>query len=341
VEVSGVYRDRTVGVVVPAYNEEGKVSRVVETMPPTVDRIYIVDDASTDDTWSEITDAVAAVRAREDGEVTAAFDQRWVPIQHEENTGVGGAILTGYQRALEDGVDATAVMAGDAQMDPNVLPRLLDPIVEEEAEYVKASRLLRREDWKGMPPFRLFGNLLLTGLTRISSGYWRMTDPQNGYTVISERALREVDLDTLYEDYGFANDLLVRLNAAGLPIADVETPSEFFYDDEEWDSHIDLKTFVPRTSMLLLRNFLWRLRRDGGAARVFLALYAVGVVGVTLAVGTLLSGVVEAGPGDPLDGTGSGAGELLLAGIVALLLGLAVDVGSNAGLLTRVYAGDD
>lgn len=336
-----MYRDHTVGVVVPAYNEEALVGRVVETMPEFVDRVYLVDDASTDDTWTEINDAVATAReaeALDDGSIHGAFDERWVPIQHDDNQGVGGAILTGYRRALADDIDATAVMAGDAQMDPDVLPRLLDPVVEGEAEYVKASRLLRREDWTGMPPFRLFGNLMLTGLTRISSGYWRMTDPQNGYTVISQHALTELDLDTLYEDYGFANDLLVRLNAHGMPIADVETPSEFFYEDEEWDSHIDLKTFVPKTSVLLLRNFFWRLRRDGGPGpvRSFLALYAVGAVGVVVALVLLLSSVV-APAGDSLDGSPS----LLVAGGLSLLLGFALDLGSNAGLHTRVYAGAD
>lgn len=329
-----MYKDRTVGVVVPAYNEEELVGRVVETMPSYVDRVYLVDDASTDGTWAELTEAVETARARDDGE--GAFEERWVTIRHDENQGVGGAILTGYRRALADDVDATAVMAGDAQMDPDVLPRLLDPVVEGEVEYAKASRLLRREDWTGMPPVRLVGNLVLTLLTQISSGYPEMTDPQNGYTVISQRALRELDLDDLYEDYGFANDLLVKLNAAEMPVADVETSSEFVYGDEEWDSHIDLKTFVPKTSALLLRNFLWRLRNERREAtlRPFVLLYVLGVCGVLLVLATLLS---TAGLGSGGDADGTRSAGLLTASVASGLLGLFRDRRANAGLLTRIY----
>lgn len=329
-----MYSDRTVGVVVPAYNEEDLIGRVVETMPSYVDRVYLVDDASTDGTWAELTDAVEAARACDDGEGT--FDERWVPIQHAENQGVGGAILTGYRRALADDIDATAVMAGDSQMDPDVLPRLLDPVVEGEVEYAKASRLLRREDWTGMPPVRLVGNLVLTLLTQISSGYPEMTDPQNGYTVVSQRALRELDLDSLYEDYGFANDLLVKLNAAGMAVADVETSSEFVYGDEEWDSHIDLKTFVPKTSVLLLRNFLWRLKEERGTAapRPFVLLYALAVGGVLVGLCLLLSTAAGLGSGDA-DGTRSAG--IVAASVVSGVLALVRDRRVNTGLLTRIY----
>ncbi|TYL38962.1 glycosyltransferase family 2 protein [Natronococcus pandeyae] len=262
-----MYRGHTIGVVVPAYNEAEFVGDVIETVPSYVDRVYVVDDRSTDDTWTEITrhaarvnnEARATVRER-DALVAnggSTFDRRVVPIRHAENRGVGGAIKTGYLRALEDAIDATAVMAGDGQMDPEQLPSLLDPIVADEADYAKGNRLVSDDYRRGMPRFRLFGNALLTFLTKVASGYWRTMDPQNGYTAISADALEAIDVESMYEDYGYPNDLLVRLNTNELRVADVAMPA--VYGDEE--SNIDYTTYVPKVSVLLVRTFAWRLGR--------------------------------------------------------------------------------
>ncbi|MFW6321261.1 MAG: glycosyltransferase family 2 protein, partial [Halohasta sp.] len=181
-----MYNEHTVAVVVPAYNESGFVGDVIETLPEFVDRVYAVDDQSTDDTWREITaaaDAVNETTAETDG--GAGFDQRVVPIRHDENRGVGGAIKTGYLRAREDEIDVTAVMGGDGQMDPAYLERIIEPIVNGEAEYAKGNRLVNDTDHTEMPRFRLVGNRILTLLTKIASGYWRVGDPQMGYTAIS------------------------------------------------------------------------------------------------------------------------------------------------------------
>ncbi|MFC4437937.1 MULTISPECIES: glycosyltransferase family 2 protein [Natrialbaceae] len=260
-----MYRGHTIGVVVPAYNESEFVGDVIETVPRYVDRVYVVDDRSTDDTWTEITrraarvnhEARATVRKRDTlvANGRSAFDRRAVPIRHAENRGVGGAIKTGYLRALEDGLDVAAVMAGDGQMDPDHLPSLLDPIVDGEADYAKGNRLVSDNYRKGMPRFRLFGNALLTLLTKVSSGYWRTMDPQNGYTAISVYALESIDVESMYEDYGYPNDLLVRLNANELRVADVAMPA--VYGDEE--STIDYTTYVPKLSALLVRSFARRL----------------------------------------------------------------------------------
>ncbi|WP_306058676.1 glycosyltransferase family 2 protein [Natronococcus wangiae] len=262
-----MYSGRTIGVVVPAYDEEEFVGEVIETVPEFVDRIYAVDDRSTDGTWDEINRHAARangeVRATgsERGAIVAnggsALGRRVVPIRHAENRGVGGAIKTGYRQALEDGIDVAAVMAGDGQMDPDHLPSLLDPIVDGEADYAKGNRLVNGDHRGGMPRFRLFGNALLTLLTKVASGYWRTMDPQNGYTAVSSRALEAVDVASMYEDYGYPNDLLVRLNANELRVADVAIPA--VYGDEE--STIDYTTYVPKVSALLVRTFAWRLAR--------------------------------------------------------------------------------
>lgn len=262
-----MYRSKTVGVVVPSYNEERFVGDVIETIPSYVDRIYAVDDASTDRTWEVITRCVRA----ENGDVAAEtsgleFDRRVVPIRHETNRGVGGAIKSGYRQARTDGVDVVAVMAGDGQMDPDELDRLLDPIVDGAAEYAVGNRLHDRKRPDGMSTWRLTGNVILTFLTRIASGYWDLSDPQNGYTAISGEALDAVDIDDLYEDYGFCNDLLVRLNVQGMTVTGVSMPAKY----GEETSYIRYHTFIPKLSLLLTRRFGWRIRKkylSGGAAK--------------------------------------------------------------------------
>ena len=267
-----MYRDHTVGVVVPAYNEEGFVGEVIDTLPEYVDRAYVVDDCSTDGTWDEIREHAAAANAEppmhmnceelphmETAPVAdggAVFPKRVVPIQHKKNRGVGGAIKTGYKRALEDEIDVTAVMGGDGQMDPDIMERFLDPIVEGKADYAKGNRLLHKEYRQGMSKWRFMGNSILTFLTKISSGYWKTMDPQNGYTAISHYALSNVGINSMYEYYGYCNDLLVKLNAKGMRVADVAMPA--VYGDEK--SSINYSTYIRKVSGMLLKNFLWRLK---------------------------------------------------------------------------------
>ena len=142
-----MYRGHTVGVVIPAYNEEPFVRETIETVPAFVDRIYVIDDASTDGTWAEITAAATAERDRASGRGHGdgvpgpdRFDRRIVPIQHERNRGVGGAIKTGYLRAIDDEIDVTAVMGGDGQMRPEALELIVEPVATGWAEYAKGNR---------------------------------------------------------------------------------------------------------------------------------------------------------------------------------------------------------
>jgi len=255
------YEGAAVAVVVPAYNESGLVGRVIETIPDYVDRVYVVEDGSTDDTWAEIRAAAERVNAA--SAPGGTFDRRVVPIRHEQNRGVGGAIKTGYLAARDDDIEVTAVMGGDAQMRPELLAGVIDPVVAGEADYVKGNRLLDADHREGMPRFRYVGNRILTWLTRIASGYWSIGDPQNGYTAISLHALETAGIEEMYEYYGYCNDLLVRCNVAGLRVMDVPRPAN--YGDEE--SHIDYRSYIPKVSVMLFRGFcrrLWRKHvRDG------------------------------------------------------------------------------
>ena len=238
------YQGHSVAVVVPAYNEEVLIRRVIETMPGYVDKIVVVDDASKDRT-------VEVVRGYE-----AQLDERLVLLEHETNRGVGGAIATGYRWCRDQAVDAVAVMAGDAQMDPEDLPALLDPVVKGEVDYAKGNRLFTGDAWNQIPRVRYLGNSAMSLLTKIASGYWHVADSQAGYTVINLRGLRLVDWDKMYQRYGQPNDLLVRLNVHSLRVRDV--PVRPVYDIGE-DSGVRPIRMIPRLSWLLLRLFLYRI----------------------------------------------------------------------------------
>jgi len=267
-----MYKDAYVGVVIPAYNEESFIGEVIDSVPDFVDRLYVVDDCSTDDTWEEIKARAAEQAVVPEGsggveltdgghsvspfpESEPEFDRTVVPVSHSVNRGRGGAVKTGYQLALVEGIDIVAVMDGDGQMDPDILNRMLDPIVDGEADYTKGNRLVGPDHWEEMSNWRLFGNFVLTALTKVASGYYRVRDPQNGYTAVSVEVLEDIELGDVYEDYGFLNDMLVRLGAHNKRVVDVTM--EAIYDDEE--SGIQYHSFIPTLSLLLLRMFLWRL----------------------------------------------------------------------------------
>jgi len=327
-----MYTQKTVAVVITAYNEEEFVGEVIETLPAFVDRAYVIDDRSTDGTWTEIQQTAAAINGlRGDGD--GAED--WiVPIRHDRNRGVGATIKTGYRHALEDEMDVTVVMNGDGQMDPGILHRFVDPVADGRADYAKGNRLLSREHVQNMSRWRRFGNGVLTLLTKFASGYWKTMDPQNGYTAISLEALDRLDLDALYDDYGFCNDILVKLNARRMRVADIEM--EAVYGDEE--STIEYTDFVPRVSMLLLRGFLWRLKTrylvfDFHPLVVLYATAAFGIGGIVGRAG--LTAVEGIGAPSPL--------LVLLVVLVCfftLAVGMTFDVANNEHLEHTEISGE-
>ena len=234
---------KRVAVVVPAHDEQELIATTLAGIPPFVDAIYVVDDGSRDGTVE---------RARATG------DERVEIIAHDRNRGVGAAIVTGYRRALADGIDATCVMAGDNQMDPADLELLALPVVRGELDYAKANRLVTGEAWNLIPRTRYLGNAVLSMLTKIASGYWHVADSQSGYTAISKDMLGALDLDRVYTGYGFPNDFLVHLNVENARVRDF--PSRPIYGVGE-RSGIRYRKVVPRISWLLVRAFFWRLRQ--------------------------------------------------------------------------------
>lgn len=238
---NAVLHEHKIGVVIPAYNEEKLIRATVEGIPPYVSRIFVINDASIDST-AQVLESIK--------------DPRLHVITHEINQGVGAAILHGYKRALKENMDLIVVMGGDNQMNPDQLPKLLMPIIQGKADYTKGNRLLSKEFRGGMSKWRLFGNSILTMINKISSGYWHIMDPQNGYTAISRKALSGIDIDTLFTYYGYCNDMLVKLNTFGFRTLDITMPAR--YGQEK--SSIKYSKFMFHVSVMLFRKFLWRLK---------------------------------------------------------------------------------
>jgi glycosyltransferase involved in cell wall biosynthesis len=216
-------------------------------------------------------------------------DARVEVIRHEHNRGVGAAIVTGYDRALADGIDVVCVMAGDNQMDPADLEALVRPVVRGEVDYAKANRLFTGEAWRVMPRTRYVGNAILSLLTKIASGYWHVADSQSGYTAAARPILAQLDLHRVYSGYGFPNDMLVHLNVWNARVRDV--PSRPIYGVGE-RSDIKLRRVVPRISWLLLKGFLWRLR-EKYMIRDFHPLVFFYALGFAMTLTGLALGIVE------------------------------------------------
>lgn len=236
------FEGKSVAVVVPAFNEERLIATTISTMPPFVDRIFVIDDASKDAT---------AERAK------AVGDDRVTVITHRKNTGVGGAILDGHREVLREGYDISVVMAGDAQMPPAYLAALLTPLVSGEADFAKGNRFSDRESMKGMPKIRVFGSVVLSLLTKIASGYWHLFDPQNGYTAISRTVLEKIDFDEISSGYAFENSLLIHANIVGARAVDVPIPA--VYGEEV--STMRLSTAGPAILWVLFVGFWKRIFR--------------------------------------------------------------------------------
>ena len=308
---------KSVAVVVPAHDEEQLVATTLSGIPGFVDRIIVVDDGSRDAT---------AERAR------AVGDARVEILAHASRRGVGAAIVTGYKRALEEGMDVTCVMAADNQMDPGDLAVLAAPVARGELDYAKANRLFTGQAWTLIPKTRYFGNAVLSMLTKIASGYWHVADSQSGYTAIARGMLGQLDLDRIYPGYGFPNDFLVHLNVWNARVRDF--PSRPVYGVGE-RSGIRYHHVVPRISWLLLKGFFWRLR-EKYVIRDFHPLIFFYAFGLLATLVGLVLGAVEIGfraAGNKVSvGTVVLVALLLISGSQFMLFAMWFDMESNKDL---------
>lgn len=285
-------KNKTIAVVVPAYNEEKQIKKVVETMPEFVDRIIVVNDKSKDKTSEIVADIInkdnedykndkISKYKTQKGDFNYAEimvekifqdefenitpheiinespdNNRIILINHKKNGGVGAAIATGYKWCKDNNIDVTAVMAGDGQMDPAELEQICTPVIEEKIDYVKGNRLIHRSSWLVIPKVRFFGNSILSILTKLASGYWHISDTQTGYTAISKKALNAIRVDKIFKNYGMPNDMLVKLNIAFCSLKEVEIKPIYNVGEQ---SKMKIFKVIPRISWLLFRSFFKRL----------------------------------------------------------------------------------
>jgi dolichol-phosphate mannosyltransferase len=258
-------------VVVPAYRASATIGGVLATIPEFVSHIVVVNDGSPDAT----SDAVRAVR-----------DPRIVLVEHEQNQGVGGAVLTGYERAFELGAEIIAKMDADGQMDPDHLLTLITPIVLGEADYTKGNRFLHERELRAMPGRRRFGNAGLSFLTKLASGYWGIFDPTNGYTALHASLVPLLRDATIAKRFFFESSMLLNLSLLRAVVRDVYIPARY----AGTGSHLSESRAALQFPWRLLRGFLHRVRvqyfvRDFTAASLYLVFgVLLGLFGATWGV---------------------------------------------------------
>ena len=310
--------NKKIGVVVPAYNEEKLIGKVIETMPEFVDRIYVIDDCSTDRT----ADKVRRLQSGPSG-------GRVSLTTLERNSGVGAAIREGYKLALAEGMDVVAVMAGDAQMDPDELHKIVMPVIRDETDYTKGNRLITGEAWRLIPRYRYLGNAFLSLLTKIASGYWHVADSQTGYTAISAKALKTIPLDELYPRYGYPNHMLVLLNIYSMRVKDIQIRPIYNIGEK---SGIRLTRVIPTLSLLLVRCFFRRLS-EKYVIRDFHPLVFFYAMGLTITPAGMLLGIylvwhrIFVGPVSPTSALF--ATFLFISGLQALFFAMWFDMEYN------------
>ena len=205
-----------VAVVIPSYRVTRHILEVLAAIGPEVARIYVVDDKCPDGSGQFVREHCR--------------DPRVVVVEHSENQGVGGAVMSGYRAALADGAVVIVKVDGDGQMNPALIPNFVGPILAGEADYTKGNRFFDLEAIRNMPSLRLFGNAVLSLLTKLSSGYWDLFDPTNGYTAIHRDVARHLPFHKISRRYFFETDMLFRLNTMHAVVVDV--PMDAVYGEE-------------------------------------------------------------------------------------------------------------
>ncbi|VVN93122.1 glycosyltransferase family 2 protein [Pseudomonas fluorescens] len=205
-----------ISVVIPCYKVKKHILAVIDDMISEVDKIYIIDDCCPESSGQYVEDNCS--------------DPRVTVLKSPENQGVGGAVMSGYVAAIADGMDIIVKVDGDGQMDPSLIPAFVIPIINGEADYTKGNRFFDLEEIRQMPKIRLFGNAALSFMTKLSSGYWDLFDPTNGFTAIHTDVAKHLPMKKISRRYFFETDILFRLNTLRAVVIDV--PMDAKYDDE-------------------------------------------------------------------------------------------------------------
>jgi glycosyltransferase involved in cell wall biosynthesis len=235
------YSNNKISVVIPCYREKAHVLDVISRIPDYVDNIICVDDCCPDKTGEFIKQN--------------CDDNRIVIITHDKNQGVGGAMISGYKAALDSSADIIVKIDGDGQMDPELLPQFINPIINNNSDYTKGNRFFDIENISAMPIMRLLGNAVLSFMSKLSTGYWKTFDPNNGYTAINAKALKHIPLQKINPGYFFESDMLFRLNTLHAVVVDI--PMVAKYGEET--SHVNIFNSIFIFSFFHTRNFFKRI----------------------------------------------------------------------------------
>jgi glycosyltransferase involved in cell wall biosynthesis len=252
---------KKIAVVIPAYNVSAQIGEVIAAMPACVDHIFVVDDASPDDLAER---------------VQKLANERVELLRHKTNQGVGGATVSGMKAALLANYDIVVKCDGDGQMDPADIPRLVQPLLNGSADHAKGSRFHHFRALNQMPKWRFIGNIGLTFLTKLASGYWNVLDPVNGFLATRAEVLRSLQLSSVSRRYFFETDLLIRLNVVEARVADVPLPARYGEESSALSIPRALFAFPPRLLAGLVRRMFWRyLFYDVSPIAIFATLGAI------------------------------------------------------------------
>lgn len=361
-------KGKKIAVVVPAYNEETQIGIVIETMPDFVDRIIVVNDCSRDRTAEIVKEYIDKQKDRNTIEIpelpteieegffnradviVAEMNQeeealfhpheiynnnstdRIVLINNLINGKAGKALSVGYKWCRDHGIDCTAVMAGDAQMDPEELESICAPVVEEGIDYVKGNRLSHKAAKRMIPPKRRFGNSVLSALTKIASGYWRISDTQTGYTAISLNGLNSLELYSLYPTYGIPNDILIKLNISKCTLREVPIKPVYAVGEQ---SKMKIAKVIPTVSWLLIKGYYIRIWKKY-FINDFHPIFLLHIISFLTGIGTLYFLILILwGLGADMTisvGTYMGFIALLIVSLIAIAFTMWMDVDDNENL---------
>jgi len=288
-----------IAAVIPCYRVSAQLPDVVRGVLDQVDHVYCIDDACPEQSGRVLEQQLS--------------DPRLTMLYNSTNLGVGGAVKAGYRAALQDGFDIVVKIDGDGQMDPALIPSLCGPIRDRRADYCKGNRFFELAYLQSMPALRLFGNTVLSLFSKVSSGYWRILDPTNGFTAVHAEALRSVPLDKIANRYFFESDFLFRLNIARAVVQDVPMLARYGEEKSSLRIHrVILPFLLGHLRNACKRVFYTYFLRDFNIATLEL------LVGSALAIFGLVFGV-SAWSASLASGVPSTAGTVMLAGLSFLL----------------------
>ena len=249
-----MYRNRKISITIPVFNEELFIKDVISNLPEFIDHIIIVDDASSDNSWKKINELK---------------DNRIIKLQHEYNQGIGKSTITGHQKAIELGAEFLVRIDGDHQMDSKHLIPLLKPLFDENIHFAKGNRLRKKAMRESMPKFRLIGNIILSKMTQITTGYKHVSDPQNGYTAIKSDVFELLNKDKLKPNYLYENSILFELSQIGSNIKEVDMQSKYGNEKSSIKYHKFIFSMISYSFNCLMRKSWNFIRRDIMRREVF------------------------------------------------------------------------